>query len=126
MSTGIIVLIIVLSFVALNHIVDIIDKKVNGIKIRPPVYSFALDMEYKLKLNDHKGGWTQNGFVSLYSRLLDEVEELEANIKNCDNHDNPDNNYWMSLTKTKEEAVDVANFAMMIHNNAKRYLGEDV
>jgi NTP pyrophosphatase (non-canonical NTP hydrolase) len=60
-------------------------------------------MEKKLKENDHKGGWDNESLDWLVGRLKEEVGELE---------------YAIDIVQlghsTIDEAVDVANFAMMI------------
>lgn len=65
-------------------------------------------MEHKLKLNDHKGGWENKSKERLFALLRQEVDELEAALK-----DEPDLSIMF-------EAADVANFAMMIAWNSMR------
>ncbi len=59
-------------------------------------------------LNDniHKGGWEQMSIQELYYRLLDEVDELGREIASDE--------YNSCIS---DEAIDVANFAMMIFDN---------
>lgn len=74
--------------------------------LRPEVLGFALLMEAKLRLNDHKRHWSKCADDYLFGRLKDEVEELH-----------------IALTfhhRVIEECVDVANFAMMIADNEAR------
>lgn len=79
----------------------------NG-KIRPEINIFAQYMEHKLKLNDHKGGWENIDYKTLFAKLRAEVDELEQAI---------DNEPQLAIMF---EAADVANFAMMIAWNAAR------
>ena len=70
------------------------------------VLRFAEVMELKLLENSHKQGWGQLSPKWLLNRLRQETRELEGALK----------------TGTPEliarEAADVANFAMMIADNA--------
>jgi len=74
-------------------------------EVREPVKWFAEQMEQQLKANDHKGGWEGCTFYYLEKRLNEEVKEL------------------VDATKFEDvirEVTDVANFAMMIADNARR------
>jgi hypothetical protein len=72
-------------------------------QIRPSLIWFIEKMENKLKLNDHKGGWKNcdNGY--LLGLLNQEIVELEEALQKDYN--------------IIDEAIDVANFAMMIADN---------
>ncbi len=74
--------------------------------LRKPVQMFATIMEYKLRLNDHKGaGWGWGDDIELFwVRLEDEVKEIRKAIDNNGSVD----------PQVAYEAADVANFAMMI------------
>ncbi len=66
---------------------------------------FAEEMEVQLLTNDHKGGWQKDACSEnyLYFRLVEEVGELmKAGLEGA------------AHTTIIKEAVDVANFAMMI------------
>lgn len=93
-----------------------------AIKLRRPVSVFARAMERKLRKHDDKRGRTgwrsdncYDGF--LLDRLKEEVKELFK----------ADRNYWRGpvyegprgLKKVMNEAVDVANFAMMIFDRMR-------
>jgi hypothetical protein len=81
-------------------------------KVRSDVSAFAKDMESKLRLNDHKGGWEDTSVVELISMLRDEVEELEDAFFN----------YRLRVSEScsvVSECSDVANFAMMIASKMK-------
>ncbi len=81
-------------------------------KIRDSVMRFAEAMEAELKENDHKGGWKECNIHYLIGRLRNECVELEDVL-------------WgrreMSGNKgIRNEAVDIANFAMMIFDNHQK------
>ena len=93
--------------------------------MRESVQKFSEAMETVLKEHDWKGGWEQEDFSYLWNRLLDEIEELKKQLERA------------RLLQTKEvilsipnkklinkEAVDVANFCMMIVDNVK-YLDDE-
>jgi len=69
---------------------------------REPVEWFSIRMEAKLRANDHKGGWRGMGHHDLLELLDREFEELTEAIE------------VGSAAGIIDEAVDVANFAMMI------------
>jgi thiamine monophosphate synthase len=70
--------------------------------VRRPVRAFAVLMEKRLRENDHKGGWSSSPVAWLITRFNDEVRELNDA---CDDYD---------LPAIIHEAIDSANFAMMI------------
>ena len=70
--------------------------------------NFRNAMMDKLNKNSHKGGWREMSIWALFLRLCDDVEELKEAI--CTNGFNG---------SIQDEAVDVANFAMMIYSNIK-------
>lgn len=74
---------------------------------RPAVLKFALAMEAQLQANDHKPGWSEDSTVDLWHRLKEEADEL-LDVLLKGNGD------------PVKEAADVANFAMMIAENALR------
>lgn len=76
--------------------------------LRDEIAIFAVQMEMKLRENDHKPGWKDNSPSILMFRLTDELNELHDAIY----HGGPP-----SLIRA--EAVDVANFAMMISDVSK-------
>jgi hypothetical protein len=80
-------------------------------RVREEVRRFAQMMELKLKANDHKGGWQNCSPLFLLGRLKEETAELEQEIRK-----------WFLADKEQiiKEAVDVANFAMMIADLARR------
>lgn len=74
--------------------------------VRPEVERFALAMEAHLAANDHKGGWRGLTVVQLFNRAVDELDELSRAHQDRD------------IGETAREAVDVANYCMMIFDNA--------
>ena len=72
--------------------------------LRPEVAWFAWQMELQLRANDHKGGWQGDALLSLWDRLYEEADELRSEL------------YALPLVPLRivKEAVDVANFAMMV------------
>ncbi|GIQ63546.1 hypothetical protein PACILC2_21140 [Paenibacillus cisolokensis] len=81
--------------------------------LRSEVQWFAQQMEAKLRDNDHKGGWENESLLWLYMRMIEEVEEVKAEIKAAFDRE-------IDYNKIIREAADVANFAMMIADNARR------
>lgn len=76
------------------------------IEPRKEVQIFTSFMEYKLRKNDHKGGWEKRDFKELIALLIQEVAELEEALLT--------ENYADIML----ESADIANFAMMIAWNA--------
>lgn len=70
--------------------------------LRESLQNFAEAMEQKLRKNDHKGGWEGLSFEMLLDYLKLELHELEVALK----HESPKD--------VAKEAVDIANFALMI------------
>lgn len=88
-------------------------------RINPAVLSFAETMQYKLDKNEHKPCGKMNGDGKgrrwdncktswLFYRLYEEARELERAIAEGDSE------------HIQEEAADVGNFAMMIHDNISK------
>lgn len=77
------------------------------LKLRKAVRKFSDFMESKLRKNDHRDGWSHSSNEFLLSRLQAEVDELHESVRQ---HDPP-----MIIA---QEAADVANFAMMLADNA--------
>lgn len=76
--------------------------------VRGELYWFSGIMESKLKKNDFKGGWNTYSMEGLLERMRDEYAELEEALNGVDPED------------IAQECADVANFAMMIADNARR------
>lgn len=91
---------------------------------RIAVESFADLMEQRLSKNDHKGGWEDESNKYLIERIEEELEELKEAIIAVETN----NSSWLrqQLYKSiRDEAADVANFAMMIADNADLDLDEE-
>ena len=74
------------------------------VQVRSEVARFARIMEGHLLSTDYKMHWRDGGSIDwLFTRLLDEVDELRDEIKACG-----------KPQRVIHEAVGVANFAMMI------------
>ena len=87
------------------------------VNARTEVRWFAEQMEAKLKENDHKGGWDSCGIFWLRNRLVEEVKELTRVMEAGHNSES-----GLDLENIIREAADVANFAMMIADKAKKRL----
>ena len=90
--------------------------KSEGKIMRPAVLNMAKQMEIVLTINDNKRGWKDCSINYLVERLHDEVKELDGAF----------DIYLEDATaarKLKREAIDVANFAMMIVDNLKDTIG---
>ncbi|HEX9908628.1 MAG TPA: hypothetical protein VGB78_09240 [Thermoplasmata archaeon] len=74
--------------------------------VRREVEEFAEAMELELMKHDDRTGWKQCKVEWLLKRLREETDELEATLR--------DKNPNGKITRVKEEAADVGNFAMMI------------
>lgn len=84
---------------------------------REQVQWFAGQMESKLQENDHKGGWENCGIFWLRGRLLEEANELSGVMYASHNSES-----GLDLENIIREASDVANFAMMIADQARKRL----
>lgn len=73
--------------------------------LRSEVEWFALEMEAKLRENDHKGHWRNCSLEYLRTRIHEELGELLTTL---------DAVPVESSEQITREAADVANFAMMI------------
>ena len=83
--------------------------KKRPIKLRSTVRSFAEAMELKLRKHDGElglRGWKDESPGWLTDRLREELGELESALESlCSGIGNP-----------ADEAVDIGNFAMMVHD----------
>lgn len=83
--------------------------------VREAVKWFAEQMEKKLRENEGKGGWDNCNIYWLIQRIREETNELLSAV-----------NLHRDLGATKEniirEAADVANFAMMMADIARKHL----
>jgi len=91
------------------------------IEVREEVMWFTKQMEKKLLENDHKGGWEHCSNIMLLARLFEESEELDYAL----GHPNSlgyTRRQVSSVEDSISEAADVANFAMMIADKARKSL----
>lgn len=72
--------------------------------IRTPLLTFACLMEQKLRKNDHKTGWRHLPVEALLRLMLLELEEFKVADE------------FFCVEEAQHELVDVANFAMMLHD----------
>lgn len=87
-------------------------------KLRSAVRAFAEAMERKLQQRDDRPGWESESLEWLANRLQDEQLELDVVF---------DSTFIREAAfyrRIAEEAVDIANFAMMLWDNATRKLRE--
>ena len=78
---------------------------------RKEVHWFSGEMEQVLRDNDYKGGWDHESNNFLFTQLVGEVFELhKARLENLSSTD---------CVNVIKECCDVANFAMMIADNAR-------
>lgn len=94
-------------------------------KPRAVVQHFAEVMESKLRANAHKGGrkeWKVEDASWLLERVRDEVKELELAMAEMValrtspdlDRESRDKAYALVKKDIREEAADIANFAMMV------------
>lgn len=76
--------------------------------LRAEVLWFAQAMERELQANDHKSHWSGCEVTYLLRRLRDEMGELDRALSN-----------GAPSERIISEAADVANFAMMVADNAR-------
>lgn len=72
-------------------------------KVRKEVMLFAEEMERKLRMNDHKGGWGSMSSDDAMNRLNGEIAEYLSAI-------NQDKRLSIEIY---DELIDIANFSMM-------------
>jgi NTP pyrophosphatase (non-canonical NTP hydrolase) len=71
---------------------------------------FAADMRRKMRANSHKPHWSQVSFDHLFSRLREEMSELEQAFMS--------GAVWNEVV---DECADVGNIAMMIADKMRGY-----
>jgi hypothetical protein len=86
--------------------------------VRPEVQWFAIEMEKKLALNDHKTGWKDCEVDWLIERLECEVTELKDEWWKRKNDFGRNAGEGFMFTASNQdlikECADIANFAMMV------------
>ncbi|MGB0521439.1 MAG: hypothetical protein ACPGJS_00695 [Flammeovirgaceae bacterium] len=84
--------------------------------VRPEVIAFAIEMEKKLRENEHKGGseeWRKMPFHEAIERIYEETDELD-HVLVFIKPENTDTENKHAARRIVREAADVANFCMMI------------
>lgn len=84
---------------------------------REELESFIKLMEVKLQENNDKGEWRNESFGFLLRRIKEEILGVEEAISKLTMHttiDRSSEHYEEAVELVKNEAADVANFAMMI------------
>lgn len=84
------------------------------IELRPVLKEFVMEMERKLRINDHKTGWHDCAIEWLLNRAYEELDEVRDAYKNRGDI------YSGDHQKIIMECADVANFMMMIADNVQR------
>lgn len=95
------------------------------LEIRPEVLAFAIQMERKLRANDHKGktGWKDGSPFStrenLRSKLDEEYHELKHAVIEQKYAANPESVITPAQANQNvmDEAADLANICMMLADN---------
>lgn len=77
------------------------------------IEAFGKEMQKKLDKRSNKGrlGWRKKDIINLYKLLLGEVRELLEAVSKSEGK---------SSKEIRDEAIDVANFAMMIWDKASK------
>lgn len=83
------------------------------------VMGFVVDMKYKLRLNNHKGHWKDYALPFLLEKLDAEIKELKAEAHHWSTSSNLSDKQLIAII---HECADVANFVLMIADNAKRMM----
>lgn len=94
-----------------------------GAPPRDEVLWFAGRMERKLKANDHKGHWDNCDFGYLSRRLHQEAKELSRALQVLKGAGSGPYPVPPAIVQNViDEAADVANFAMMVADQARAFL----
>jgi len=91
------------------------------VSLRESVLWFAIEMEKKLKANDHKGGWRNCTLQYLSMRLTQERKELYDAIENRRGSFFGDSHTDEEIIK---ECADIANYALMIADGFGKNYGK--
>lgn len=87
--------------------------------MRPEVKEFSIEMERVLGNNDYKGHWCDEDSEYMVEKLKEEVRELIQAVESLALGERDKNTIIYDLKNIKNEAIDVANIAMMIWDNTK-------
>lgn len=91
---------------------------------RSSVEWFAKRMEVELRANDHKGGWDRMGLGEISTRVHQEAKELSRVLATFREQHATGFIPIETIHSIISEAADVANFAMMLADNARKLLPE--
>lgn len=93
-------------------------KPPKGLDLKHIPQGFILEMENKLKENDHKPHWRGDSSKELFEKLKGEIKELDSALFVLEARraiTGDDANYkHVGIAEAQREAADVANYAMMI------------
>ena len=78
--------------------------KIKGYVMDKGLKKFTKEMEKQLKANEKKGHWSKQEWGYLYNKIL--IKAHEVGVANTDK-------------QTKKACVDLANYAMMLHDNCR-------
>ena len=93
-------------------------------KPRKGVQWFAERMENKFRENDDKDGWGDSSSDYLFKRMDEEYEELKDKARQIGWHIFCAGDCEDYIDQFIDECADIANFAMMIADNAERKKGK--
>lgn len=82
-------------------------------EIRDALFSFARLMEDKLRKNDHKKGWETYPIEAIRRLMMVEIEEFNVARE------------FFGHEEARKELVDIANFAMILHNRLGQLIEEE-
>ena len=72
--------------------------------VRKPLMDFAIEMDKKLRKNDHKTGWRELPIEAIKKLLYIELQELEVALE------------FLSVAEARKECVDAGNFVMILYD----------
>lgn len=84
------------------------DEVMDELEVRTPVKQFSVEIEKKLRKNDHRGGWKDCKNTYLLSLLKEHVKKLEDDLINQDD------------SRIIPSSADLGAIAMMIADNARK------
>lgn len=70
--------------------------------VRPSLAAFVIEMELKLRKNDHKTSWRELPVPALFRLLMIEIDEFKVAHE------------YLSVAEARKELIDIANFAMIM------------
>lgn len=89
-----------------------------GLVIRPVLDWFSMNMEEILRQNDFKGGWKERSIKS----LIDSASECVASIRLLHRMHNRGGSDTEAIQRFIRKCINLANYAMMIADNAKDFI----